>query len=185
MSDDVREAEPFEGPNGALLRAALFATIALLIGADVVSDYGEGAGWGHVAFEATVLCLACVGAALGWRRYTRMRAALVRLDADLTRTKARADRWRRENETLVQGLAEAIERQFSDWGLTRAEAEAGLLLLKGLSLQEIAELRQTSERTAREQARAVYRKGGLSGRAALSAFFLEDLLAAPEAAAGG
>ena len=49
-------------------------------------------------------------------------------------------------------------------------------MLKGLSLKEIAALRSTSERTVREQARAVYRKSGLSGRSALAAFFLEDLL---------
>ena len=50
------------------------------------------------------------------------------------------------------------------------------MLLKGFSHKEIAALRETSERTIREQARAVYRKAGLSGRASLSAFFLEDLL---------
>jgi DNA-binding NarL/FixJ family response regulator len=52
----------------------------------------------------------------------------------------------------------------------------GLLLLKGLSLKEAAEARQTSERTVRQQALAVYRKAGLAGRAELAAFFLEDLL---------
>ena len=62
------------------------------------------------------------------------------------------------------------------WGLTDAESDVGLLLLKGLSLQEIADLRETSERTVREQARAVYRKSSLAGRNALSAYFLEDLL---------
>jgi len=34
----------------------------------------------------------------------------------------------------------------------------------------------TSERTIRDQARAVYRKSGVAGRTELSAFFLEDLL---------
>ena len=52
-----------------------------------------------------------------------------------------------------------------------------LLLLKGLSHKEVATVRAVSERTVREQARAVYSKSGLTGRAALSAFFLEDLLA--------
>ena len=40
----------------------------------------------------------------------------------------------------------------------------------------IANLRATSERTVRQRAKDVYRKAGLSGRAELSAFFLEDLL---------
>jgi hypothetical protein len=52
-----------------------------------------------------------------------------------------------------------------------------LLLLKGLSLKEIAAIRVTTERTVRAQARSLYSKAGLTGRAALSAFFLEDLLA--------
>lgn len=52
-----------------------------------------------------------------------------------------------------------------------------LLLLKGLSLKEIATIRAVAERTVREQARSIYSKAGLTGRAALSAFFLEDLLA--------
>ncbi len=37
-------------------------------------------------------------------------------------------------------------------------------------------MRESSERTVRQQARAIYGKANLSGRAALSAFFLEDLL---------
>jgi DNA-binding NarL/FixJ family response regulator len=52
-----------------------------------------------------------------------------------------------------------------------------LLLLKGLSTKEIAAVRAVSERTVREQSGAVYTKANLTGRAALSAFFLEDLLA--------
>jgi DNA-binding CsgD family transcriptional regulator len=46
-------------------------------------------------------------------------------------------------------------------------------------MDEVAKVRGTSERTARDQARAIYRKAGVSGRAELSAFFLEDLLVAP------
>jgi len=51
-----------------------------------------------------------------------------------------------------------------------------LLLLKGFGHKEIAGLQSKSERTVRQHAIAVYRKSGLSGRAQLSAFFLEDLL---------
>jgi DNA-binding NarL/FixJ family response regulator len=62
------------------------------------------------------------------------------------------------------------------WQLTPAESEIGLLLLKGFSHQEIANLRTVSERTVREQARALYSKAGLTGSTALSAFCIEDLL---------
>ena len=66
--------------------------------------------------------------------------------------------------------------QFERWQLTAAEREVALLLLKGLSHKEIAVLRDTSERTIRQQAQSIYGKSNLSGRAALSAFFLEDML---------
>jgi DNA-binding CsgD family transcriptional regulator len=100
--------------------------------------------------------------------------ALVR-DLDAARIQGR--QWRDETRALLKGLGEAIDRQFLTWKLTEAEREVGLLILKGLSLKEIAATRVTSERTIRAQARSIYAKAGLSGRAALSAFFLEDLLA--------
>ncbi len=50
------------------------------------------------------------------------------------------------------------------------------MLLKGLSHKEVAEVRNTSEPTVRQQALVVYRKSGLRNRSDLSAFFLEDLL---------
>ena len=76
----------------------------------------------------------------------------------------------------LDGLSIYIDQQFEHWELTHAEKEVALLLLKGLSLKEIATLRNITERTARQQATTVYGKAGLSGRAELSAFFLEDLL---------
>ena len=62
------------------------------------------------------------------------------------------------------------------WGLTAAEREVGLLMLKGLSHKEVAAARSTTEITIRQQALSIYRKSGLRNRSELSAFFLEDLL---------
>ena len=104
----------------------------------------------------------------------KSRLALVR-ELDVARIQGR--HWRDETRALLKGLGEAIDRQFLTWKLTDAEREVGVLILKGLSLKEIAGVRVTSERTIRAQARSLYAKAGLSGRAALSAFFLEDLLA--------
>jgi DNA-binding NarL/FixJ family response regulator len=106
---------------------------------------------------------------LMWRQLGRTRS-------DLVEALVEAEQWKKESNELIEGLGAAIERQFERWQLTNAEAEVGLFLLKGLSHKEIAEIRQTSERTVREQSRALYRKSGLSGRSSLSAFFLEDLL---------
>ncbi len=84
--------------------------------------------------------------------------------------------WRERVKDLLQGLGGAIDQQFERWNLTPAEKDVALLLLKGFSHKEVAQLRGRGERTVRQQALAVYKKSKLSGRAALAAYFLEDLL---------
>ncbi len=121
--------------------------------------------------------LASVGVALLFKFAARQREEQLTLIRDLEVARLQGQRWRDEARTLISGLGEAIDTQFTRWSLTDAEREVALLLLKGLSLKEVAAVRSTSERTIRAQARALYAKAGVTGRAALSAFFLEDLLA--------
>jgi DNA-binding CsgD family transcriptional regulator len=164
MSNDVSERR---------VAATAFVLIALLVGADVTIDLMEGTALSHALIELFVVACALLGAAVLWRRRS---AALAGLRQDLSASKQAARRWRKEAEEAVAGVSEAIDKQFERWDLSAAEREVALLLLKGLSLKETADVRGTSERTVREQARAVYRKGDLCGRAELAAFFLEDLL---------
>jgi len=91
---------------------------------------------------------------------------------------------RAEARQLLDGVGAQIERQLTAWGLTSAEREVAMLMLKGLRHKEIAALRGTSERTVRQQALTIYKKAGLDGRTDLAAFFLEDLLAPPMAKDG-
>lgn len=118
-----------------------------------------------------------VGVALLFRLTSRQREENLQVLRDLELARIQGQRWRADSRSLLDGLGAAIEAQFSRWNLTEAEREVALLLLKGLSSKEVAQVRAVSERTVREQARSIYAKSGLSGRAALSAFFLEDLLA--------
>ena len=121
--------------------------------------------------------LVSVGVVFLIRVTRRQREENLTLLRDLEVARLQGQRWRHEARTTLDGLGQAIDAQFSRWNLTEAEREVALLLLKGLSLKEIAAVRATTERTIRAHARALYGKAGLSGRAALSAFFLEDLLA--------
>jgi len=73
-------------------------------------------------------------------------------------------------------LSDVISQQFNEWSLSPSEKEVGWLLLKGLSLKEIAAIRETLEKTVRQQASSVYKKSNLSGRHAFSAWFIEDIL---------
>jgi DNA-binding CsgD family transcriptional regulator len=121
--------------------------------------------------------LASVGVVLLFRIARRQRDEHLQVIRDLELARLQGQRWRSESRALLTGLGDAIDAQFTRWSLTDAEREVALLLLKGLSSKEIAAVRASSERTVREHARAIYAKAGLTGRAALSAFFLEDLLA--------
>jgi len=163
---------------------ALFTAIGLFVAVDVAHDASLGAETEHVLIEGLLMVLALWGAVTFWRRWLGERAiaalALARARGEARAWAGEADRWRAEAREAVRGLSEAIDVQFERWRLSPAETEVAMLLLKGLSHKEIAGVRSTSERTVRQQAAAVYRKGSLGGRAELSAFFLEDLLVIPE-----
>ena len=163
--------------------AALFLLIAALVSLDLAADRGSGATFVHLLVEGGIVLGSVAGAAVFFRQWGgERREASAALAAALHRAEdwqAEASRWRGEAEQLLRGLGAAIEDQFRRWELTSAEADVALLLLKGLSVKEIADLRSVSERTVAQQARVVYRKAGLAGRAELAAFFLEDLLLPP------
>lgn len=65
---------------------------------------------------------------------------------------------------------------FEDWRLTPAERDVALLSIKGLSIAEIAAIRETREGTVKAQLNAIYSKAGVSGRAQLLAHFIEIML---------
>jgi DNA-binding CsgD family transcriptional regulator len=165
------------GSGRTRLATGFFVLIAVLMALDMASDAGTGADRWHLAGETAVMLVSAGGVALLWRGWRTAEVRAARLDVDLEAARRDAARFRDEARDVLDGLGAAIDKQFGRWQLTAAEREIGLLLLKGLSHREVAELRQTSEATVRQQALALYRKAGLRSRSDLSAFFLEDLLA--------
>lgn len=160
---------------------ALVAGVGLLLGLEMYEE-PEATALDLVLELVDILpiVLTSVGVVLLFRVTSRQREENIKVIRDLELARAQGQRWRSEARTYLNGLGEAIEKQFMRWSLTEAEREVALLLLKGLTHQEVAAVRNVSERTVREQSRAIYSKSGLSGRVALSAFFLEDLLAPVE-----
>jgi len=158
------------------LLASAFGMIFLLVAWDLLADWSSGVDAAHVAIESLVLGISGIAMIALLRDVFRQRRSLTKLTRNLESARNESARWRDRYQETIAGLGQAIQEQFDRWNLSAAEAEIGLMLLKGLSLKEIAQARGTGERTVREQARAVYQKAGLANRAALSAFFLEDLL---------
>jgi DNA-binding NarL/FixJ family response regulator len=74
-------------------------------------------------------------------------------------------------------FAEIVDEHFDTWALSEAERDVALLLIKGLSIAEIAALRETKDGTIKAQSNAIYRKSGVAGRAQLVSLFIEKLMA--------
>ena len=78
-----------------------------------------------------------------------------------------------------------LYKKFDDWNLSLSEREVALLLIKGLTIVEIAEVRNTMAGTIKSQSNAIYRKGAVNGRNELVAYFVEDLLCGQDLISSG
>lgn len=156
--------------------AAVLMFITLLVAFDIFTDAKQGVILWHIMVEASVGVLALSGVFYILRGSLALRHQLEEEKIKYSDLEKDAQIWRKESKKFIEGLASAIDHQLSLWNLTLAEKEVAFLLLKGLSLKEIAQVRNTTEKTAKVQSTAIYSKSGLSGRSELSAFFLEDLL---------
>ena len=158
------------------LTLGMLTLVVVASGFDLVSDVGHGASALHLFIESVVLALALV--LLGWILLDLRRQALRIADLEHQLEQARAPQRPRspELEDARKRFRDAVNHQFDAWELTESEREVGWLLLKGLSVKEIAAARSTHEKTSRHQASSIYRKAGLPGRHGFAAWFIEDLI---------
>lgn len=73
-------------------------------------------------------------------------------------------------------FADVLEDNFEQWNLTPSERDVAIFSIKGLSISDIAQMRDTKEGTIKAQCNALYRKAGVTGRSQLLSHFLEDLM---------
>jgi len=83
----------------------------------------------------------------------------------------------RERVARLSGeLFHQIEKAFDQWQLTSSEREVAIMLIKGMSMAEIAAVRAVKDKTIRQHATNIYAKAGYSNRNELASHFIEDLL---------
>lgn len=149
-----------------VLAIALQAACAIYFIVDVVADISsDGADANSLAHNAAEL-VAALALALG----------VLILFLELRRLLARQARMNEQIEAASGAFHEILEASFDDWGLTESERDVALLLIKGLSLARIAELRGSAEGTVKAHCNKVYTKAGVTGRAELVSHFIEDLM---------
>ena len=153
---------------------AFLLLVAFASGADLIADLSEGVDTSHIIQESLImLASGCAFLWLAWQ-FRQSKQIIASLEQELQSVKG----FEQSEEVIAvkKQLSDVIANQFISWKLSKSEQEVGLLLLKGFSLKEIAVLRGTAEKTIRQQASAIYKKAGLSGRHAFSAWFIEDFL---------
>ncbi len=148
----------------------------VLIASDLTTDYLAGGTGPHLILEGLLLLVSGTMFIAGLKQLNEARKEIKSLQVDVEKLQEEKDKWKGETQQLLAGLSVKIEGQFRHWNLTQAETEVGFLLLKGFSLKEIADVRDTKLKTTQQQSQSIYQKTGLGSRSELAAFFLEDLL---------
>lgn len=154
----------------ALALAALIlvqaACAAFFVG-DVIIDFeiSDTDDRGHVWFEGIVTAALAAGIVLQMIELRHLMRQMERAETGIRAARG-------EMHDLVQQF-------FDTWGLTPAERDVAMLILKGIDNETIATLRGTAAGTVRAQSTAIYAKAGVDGRAQLLSLFMEELFAEP------
>lgn len=154
------------------------ALASIIVGGSIDLAMDQPQSWlsFHVMFETLMIAGALLMATTLWLGWWQSARSVGELRRSLAAKEAERDAWRESAEHALAGLGRAIDEQFDRWDLTPAERDVALLLMKGYSHKAIARRTDRGDQTVRQHAASAYRKANLSGRAELSAFFLEGLM---------
>ncbi len=135
----------------------LIDVVADLLGMD---DFPGGID--HAALESVVVLALVLG--------------ILFISMEIRKVQQRQKRMEVQLKAASGAFFELLDDHFESWALTESERDVALLAIKGLSLAEIAQVRQTKEGTIKAQCNAIYRKAGVTGRPQLLSYFIEELL---------
>lgn len=149
--------------GGVIVAQLICATIFLV---DVVSDLAEGGtlGW-HLAPEVLASLALFVGIGLE-----------VIILLQLLQRKASLER---SVDMASSAMQDVIESHFTEWKLTASERDVAALMVKGLSIAEIAKVRGSAEGTVKAHLNAIYRKASARNRAEVLSHIMDTLIDKP------
>lgn len=149
--------------NNSYLSLLVFVIATFYFIYDIYRDtVVEGVGINHVLLEAGVFLIVLLALSSEVKKVINLSSAISFKQQEIKR--------------LKKHMSEIIIEEFESWHLTKTENEIALLLIKGFSMQEIADMRSVKEKSIRQQATRIYTKAGVSNRNELTAYFIEDLL---------
>lgn len=168
--DDILDRQ---GTRRGTVVAGMVVLLACMafFGFDVVADIVEHALGGtrytlgefvHLVFE--ILAVAGLGFAVAtlWA-YHRL-------------LQAEADRSRDTIHMLRGNFDQVLRGKFDEWGLTKAERDVTLLIIRGLSVADIASARNTAQGTVKAQSTSIFRKIGVGSKTELMSVIIDEFL---------
>ncbi len=162
--------------NQEIAIIAVLALVGVATVIDVAFDLAYGSTIAHIAIELVLIVLSLSGVLWLVQHLRLQNRALEQIKREIADEKKNRPGLSAEGQEARKRLSDIMRQQFEHWQLTGGEQEVAILMLKGLSFKEIAGVRDTHEKTVRQQASAIYRKAGVSGRHAFAAWFIEDFL---------
>lgn len=153
-----------------LIAAQILCAVVFLV--DVLRDVSEmgGPNWGLLP-EALASIALFVGIAVE-AVYLR---ELLRRKASLERSVSMAS----------AALQTVIDSHFDEWKLTASERDVAALMVKGLSISEIAQIRGSAEGTVKAHLNAIYRKANARNRAEVLSHIMDTMIDKPLLPDGG
>lgn len=149
--------------------------------AEITSEFADGETLGSMGDDLSRFFLSAFVLGVFLYEHRAQRRALGELREQLHKARGQLARLDTQSRDLACQYRAVMQKQFDAWSLTVSEQDVVIGMLKGLSFREIAELRETREKTVRQQASSVYRKAGVATRHELAAWFFEDMLETPTA----
>lgn len=170
-------SQPLVSGRRAMTKRAVFLGMAALLccmaffGFDVVADVTEhllaGKSYAsgellHLIFE--IMAVLGLGyAVITLRQYLR----LLHVEAETNR----------DTIHMLRGNFDAVLRdKFKEWSLTAAERDVTLLIIRGLSVADIAAARNTAHGTIKAQSTSIFRKIGVGSKTELMSVIIDEFL---------
>lgn len=165
--------------EGSARQTLIFVFVLFVFGSSAVEiGYEFRRGETMATMSDDVLWVFISAVLLGIFVYERreQQRELGRLQEQISCARGKLSQLDSRSPELASQYRAVMQKQFDAWNLTASEQDVVILMLKGLSFREIAEIRETQEKTVRQQASGLYQKAGVTGRHELAAWFFEDML---------
>ncbi len=143
---------------------------------DVIGEVRVHASFEHIILELLIFISSFVGVVGVAIRYLEERNLRISKGKIIDEMASELEVWKSKVQSLSTQFFQAVDDQLENWKLSKTEKDIAILIIKGASIKEIAQVRNVTEKTIRAHASSIYRKSKLSTRYELAAYFIDGLV---------